>query len=621
MNNQPVKISAVIITYNEESNIARCLESLQDVADEVVVVDSFSTDNTRNIAEKYHVRFVEHEFQGYVEQKNFALSQAAYHHILSLDADEELSDALKNEIIAIKNNWRFDGYYLNRLSRYCGRWIRHGAWHPDYKLRLFDRRKGQWSGLNPHDHIVLEPKTRTRKLKGKLLHYTYDSVEDHFVKMNRFSDIQAKEFYRYGMLPGYLKPLVHSFWRFVRDFFFKGGFLDGKYGYVIARNSAKETLMKYSKLREVYRQKKADPATNLILINTNEEWGGGEKWHLDFAQFLSGRNYNIIYIVSSTGVLRQKLLDNYIPVCKINSGFLYYINPLLWVKTIRLIRLFNPVSTVISLSNDLKLMGPASWICGVKVVIYIRMVALAVENSWSNRLLFRKIITKVIANSNETRKSIFVNNPEIISNNKISVIYNGIDADQFLKNEGTPLYMKKGTEIVLGNAGRLSPEKGQLYLLDVALNLKKTNIPFKILIAGEGSERARLEKEIRSLHLTKDILLLGFVEKIEDFYASIDVFVLTSRYEGFGYVLLEAGLSEKPVVAFDIGSSAEIVVEGKTGYLVPPGDTGKMTERIMHLSQHPEMMREMGKKAAMHVKESFDLKKSFEDFSRLFGNS
>ena len=132
-----IKLSAVIITYNEEEHLDKCLRSLLDVADEIIVVDSYSTDKTKEICERHHVTFIEQEFLGYKEQKNFAMSKASYDYILSLDGDEALSNQLKQSVLKTKANWIYDGYYSNRLNNYCGQWIKHSDWYPDKKLRLF----------------------------------------------------------------------------------------------------------------------------------------------------------------------------------------------------------------------------------------------------------------------------------------------------------------------------------------------------------------------------------------------------------------------------------------------------------------------------------------------------
>ncbi|MDR3188706.1 MAG: glycosyltransferase family 2 protein, partial [Prevotellaceae bacterium] len=186
------KISAVIITYNEERNIARCLQSLQGVADEIMVVDSGSTDKTEEICRQLGVTsFIRHPFEGYVQQKNWAMEQATYSHILSLDADEALSDELKKSILEVKESWTADAYKFNRLTSYCGKWIRHCSWYPDVKLRLWDRRKGRWGGVNPHDKMVMERDASVIHLKGDLLHYSYHNVSDYILQVNKFTEIGA----------------------------------------------------------------------------------------------------------------------------------------------------------------------------------------------------------------------------------------------------------------------------------------------------------------------------------------------------------------------------------------------------------------------------------------------
>ena len=154
-----LKISAVIITFNEEKNISRCLDSLSKVAEDIIVVDSFSTDRTKDICLEKKVRFVENAFVGHIEQKNFALTQAVHPFVISLDADEALSPELEKSILEVKKNHKYEAYTMNRLTNYCGQWIKHGGWYPDSKIRLWFVNKGQWGGVNPHDTVVLETGT------------------------------------------------------------------------------------------------------------------------------------------------------------------------------------------------------------------------------------------------------------------------------------------------------------------------------------------------------------------------------------------------------------------------------------------------------------------------------
>ena len=246
------EISVVIITFNEEKNIGRCLESVKDIADDIVVVDSFSKDRTRDICLEYNVRFVEHAFAGHIEQKNWAITQARYPHVLSLDADEALDETLRQSIIHIKDNWQHDGYAMNRLTNYCGKWIRHCGWYPDTKLRLWDSRKGSWQGINPHDEYKLAaPRSGTGFLKGDILHYSYYTRADHYKQVNYFTDILAKEYDKRGRKGSLVKLIINPIAKFLGDYFLKLGFLDGMAGFTISRISAYATWLKYSKLRKL----------------------------------------------------------------------------------------------------------------------------------------------------------------------------------------------------------------------------------------------------------------------------------------------------------------------------------------------------------------------------------
>ncbi|OKL39014.1 glycosyltransferase family 2 protein [Pontibacter flavimaris] len=257
----PVKLSVVVITFNEERNIARCLESVKNVADEIVVVDSFSTDRTREICLSYGARFVEHSFEGHIEQKNYALTQAAYPHVLSLDADEALTPELEQAVLAAKNNWQADAYSMNRLTNYCGKWIRHSGWYPDTKVRLFDRSKAVWGGENPHDKIILSQGATLQHLPGDLLHYSYYSVSQHLGQINKFTDASSKAMAQKGKKATWAALLIKAPFRFFKSYILKLGFLDGKEGFYIAVSSAFVVYTKYMKLHML--QKDQEDKTSL----------------------------------------------------------------------------------------------------------------------------------------------------------------------------------------------------------------------------------------------------------------------------------------------------------------------------------------------------------------------
>jgi glycosyltransferase involved in cell wall biosynthesis len=243
------KISAVIITLNEAQFIGQCLKSLEDVADEIIVVDSFSTDTTEEICNNYKTRFIRHAFESYVDQKNYALSMATYPYVLSLDADEALSDELKKSILAVRDNPGSDGYRFNRRNNYCGKWINHSRWYPDRQLRLFNKSKGKWVGPNPHDRFMPDPGSRITLLKGDLQHWNYSSFSDHIDKINRFSTISANEYFKAGKKAGPCAASVHCFWSFFRSYILRAGFLDGYIGFAGSSITAWGSFLKYSKLR------------------------------------------------------------------------------------------------------------------------------------------------------------------------------------------------------------------------------------------------------------------------------------------------------------------------------------------------------------------------------------
>ena len=253
-----VAISAVIITYNEQHHIGRCLESLAGVADETVVVDSYSTDKTAEICSTHSVRFVEHPFEGHIQQKNHAMKLASSDRILSLDADEALSDRLKESILATKGQWYADAYSFNRQTNYCGRWIKHSGWYPDRKIRLWDRTKGLWGGVNPHDRIIMDKDACIAHLTGDLLHFSYTSSRQHLDQMNRYSSIAAKEAYRQGRRTRVISDIVlNPAFTFLKKLLLQLGFMDGRAGLQIAARTAHGKFLKYSKLRELERQAKA----------------------------------------------------------------------------------------------------------------------------------------------------------------------------------------------------------------------------------------------------------------------------------------------------------------------------------------------------------------------------
>lgn len=253
-----IKLSVIIITFNEEQNIELCLDSVQEIADEILVVDSQSTDKTEEICLSKGARVVQHPFSNFVEQKNFATQEAQYDHVFSIDADEYVSEELKKSILGIKQNWQYDAYEMKRLNNYCGQWIKHSGWYPGWKPRIFDRRKGKWDGMLVHETLKMDSDTSMGQLQGDLLHNAYESISEHFHKTNKYTDLTAQEAFSKGKKSGIIKIWISPIIRFIRDYIIKSGFRDGYYGFVICRISALATFLKYSKLLQMWR----DQASN-----------------------------------------------------------------------------------------------------------------------------------------------------------------------------------------------------------------------------------------------------------------------------------------------------------------------------------------------------------------------
>ncbi len=242
-------LSVVIITFNEEHNIGRCLDSVKSIADEIIVLDSFSTDNTVEISKNKGAIVKQQKFLGYIQQKNAALSFASNDYVLCLDADEALEENLINSILHAKRTFSADAYYFNRCTNYCGRFIRNGSWYPNKKIRLFNKRVAKWGGINPHDRIELDGNDKNiQYLKGDILHYSYNTIEEHVTRNNHYSSISADALNSMGVRSNWIKILFNPFWAFVYGYIIRLGFVDGFYGFIIAVNSAHATFQKYVKL-------------------------------------------------------------------------------------------------------------------------------------------------------------------------------------------------------------------------------------------------------------------------------------------------------------------------------------------------------------------------------------
>lgn len=346
---------------------------------------------------------------------------------------------------------------------------------------------------------------------------------------------------------------------------------------------------------------------NICFFNSTKFWGGGEKLHLEYAERFQHKGYEVILACNKDGYLFPKGKKQNVRVGHVSAGNLSFINPLK-VKQIKQFFLGNNIDTVFfSTSQDAKLGGIAAKKAGVKNIIYLRGLAVPIKASPINKYLFRKVFTHFLVNSEETGKMMQKKFKNGFPKEKIKVIYHGIDIKEYDDQKTSELYSRNGSEILIGNAGRLTEQKGQHLFIDIARHLKDAGVNFRILIAGTGDLEEELKAKIKENDLQQDIELLGFVSDIKSFMSGLDIFALTSLWEGFGYVIVEAMAANKPVVAFDTSSNPEIIADNKTGFLIKDIDAEKFAGKLIELIQNKELLLELGKAARKSVEDRFSL--------------
>jgi glycosyltransferase involved in cell wall biosynthesis len=249
------QLSVVIITHNEEKNIGRCIDAAKSLADEIIVLDSLSTDNTINIARSKGAKVWQEPFRGYIGQKNRAIEFASFNYIFSIDADEVPDEKLISSICEAKKTFTYSAYKMKRCTNFCGRFIRFGTWYPDRKIRLFDKRVSRWGGINPHDKIIFDKPVAVKYLEGEILHYCYNTKKEYADQSTRFSSIAAISLYEAGIRTSLVKIIVNPTWAFINDYFIRVGFLNGKSGVAIAFKQAHYTFLKHIKLYRLQHRK------------------------------------------------------------------------------------------------------------------------------------------------------------------------------------------------------------------------------------------------------------------------------------------------------------------------------------------------------------------------------
>lgn len=369
----------------------------------------------------------------------------------------------------------------------------------------------------------------------------------------------------------------------------------------------------------------------IAFCNSTLAWGGGEKWHLEASLGLARLGNKVILLAHPKGALyaraKENNTENFL-LLPIEIHRLSFLNPFKLIEISNLLRKHQVESIILNLPQDLKAAGLAAKRAGVKSILYRRGSAIPVKNSFSNRYLYGKLIDKLIANSQATKNTVLFHNPDLIDQKKIHILSNGIDTKLFdmQMKKAHPRYRQgKEDKLIIGSAGRLNHQKAQHLLIYLGHELKKRKLNFHIIIAGTGEREEELKKLSSSLDLDKEISFIGFLEDLSPFWHSLDIFILTSLWEGFGYVLLEAMLAGKGILAFDISNIPELVKNGENGLLFPlpenadlldkdgpQPDMSLMADALESLNNDKEKMKKMGSAGRAFALPRFSQEKSLE---------
>jgi len=350
----------------------------------------------------------------------------------------------------------------------------------------------------------------------------------------------------------------------------------------------------------------------VCFFNSNHAWGGGEKWHLQHAISLRNLGYQVLVVTGKKSALFEKAKNNGLRVKSFHIFNLSFLDPIFITYLARFFMREKVDTVIFGLSKDVKTGGIAARMAGIKKRIYRRGSAVPVRDSLLNRFLFRHILTQTVANSVCIREAILENNPKLIPPGKLRLIYNAVHIP------GREMRPKAHQhKIQLTNAGRLVEQKGQHYLVKVAATLKKEGYPFTMSIAGSGKLAKPLKAMAVESGLNGEFRLCDFQDEITLFLKDSDIFLFPSLHEGTANVLLEVMAMGIPVVAFNVSSMPEMIVDGETGYLVPLGDTAAFTEKVKILIENPQLRVSLGENARKRVQERFNWEHQFSKFMQL----
>lgn len=356
----------------------------------------------------------------------------------------------------------------------------------------------------------------------------------------------------------------------------------------------------------------------IAFFNSIATWGGGEKWHFDASVYFASQGHQVYFFGAPNGSIAQKLTSykavKFIPTTLSNTSFL---NPLKLNSLKQSFKSLDLDIVIINHPGDLKIAAHAAHLADVPHIIYRRGSAIAIKDRFLNRYIFKNWVTGILANSQATKQTINALNANLFDPDKIKVIYNPIDVKEFIARGFEPVLKETSSELILGSLGRLAPQKNQFYLIDLSKALKQAGIAHKIYIAGVGALQEELQAYSKANQTQDTVFFIGFLDNVKDLLMCIDVFILPSLWEGFGYVLAEASLCKKPIVAFDVSSNPELVIDNQSGYLVPLNDLTTAIEKIKLLTD-PQLREKLGEFGFEYCSTTFENTKIAQQLTEYF---
>lgn len=596
-----VKISAVIITLNEEKNIARCIQSLLPVVDEIIIWDAFSTDRTKEISESLGAKVFQYAWEGYSVSKNKANDVASGDYILSIDADEELSSALRENLIKIKPTLKNEAYVFTRINNYCGTWIRHSGWYPEYKTRLFKKGEAKWVG-EIHEQLEFNTKPEFLIVIGDLLHYSILSVEHHIQKIFLYSKLTAQKDFQNGVRPsvifhGILKPSFHFF----KNFFLQRGFLDGYKGFVIAQMASFERFLRYVKLKELYKNRYKEKPLRVIQLSSEGSWRGGEQQIAYLIGELKKKGVESIAIVKSKSSFETYCKENGIKHYSLpfqNSIDLYTA----WkLRSIARKELASVVHIHSSKSHSIAVL---STLIGLRApLILSRRVDFELSDTWFSIWKYNHSnIKKILCVSDAIAKIV---KPHLREPQKCITVHSGIDTQKFTQLPGENLLRKEYSldkeTLLIGNTSALAGHKDYFTFIDTIAILHEKHKKIKAFIIGKGPLEKELREYVTKKNLANTIIFTGFRSNIVQLLPSLDIFLITSTEEGLGTSILDAFAARVPVVATEAGGIPEMVLHEETGMLAKPKDSRTLASYIDRLIESPDCRKKIVENAYKKV--------------------